>query len=155
MKMGLDSYLLSWRNLLFQLYSSCVISGNDIFALPFQTRLTCLLSGLCCITIAVFSSPAFVQFLIGPYRIFPKTLYYATGLSVVTLVHWMTYFMIPSTLKTPPHIISYIIERVLQITSFDDVSPSISAHGKKNFELISKKMKNDTHIKAASLVSIL
>lgn len=121
----------------------------------FMTTLTCLLSGLCCVSIAVLCSPIFVRLAIGPYTMYPGTMNWAIGLSLVTLLHWLARLILPSTLSTPPRILTLIMDRLAEVTSLSDIVAMIQTQGNKGMVLLPKTMKNmkyGKHIKVASVI---
>ncbi|XP_045137668.1 uncharacterized protein LOC123519976 [Portunus trituberculatus] len=77
-----------------------------------MTGISTLLSALCCVTVAVITSPVIVKMLIQPGYIDPDTMYLSIGLSVVTFLHVIACVGFSSASRSPPRIVNTILNSV-------------------------------------------
>lgn len=82
---------------------------NDSFSI-LQTTVTCILSTLCCIAVAVLNSPVVLKVMSNTDRIYPETMYFTIGLSVVLFLHVVASLVFPIGSRSPPGIISKICD---------------------------------------------
>lgn len=78
-----------------------------------MTGISTLLSAVCCVTVAIITSPVIVRVVIQPQYIYPKTMYFAIGLSVVTFLHVIACVVFPTALRSPPEIVDTILNSVV------------------------------------------
>ncbi|XP_045138128.1 uncharacterized protein LOC123520177 isoform X3 [Portunus trituberculatus] len=76
-----------------------------------MTGISTLLSALCCVAVAVITSPVIVKILIQPRYIYPETMYFSIGLSVVTFLHLIACVGF-STASRSPQIVNKILNSV-------------------------------------------
>lgn len=75
-----------------------------------MTTVTCILSTLCCIAVAVLNSPVVLKVMSNTDRIYPETMYFTIGLSVVLFLHVVASLVFPIGSRSPPGIISKICD---------------------------------------------
>lgn len=90
---------------------------NDLFFSIFQTAVTSLLSALCCVTVAVLSSPVVMKMISTSFFIYPQTMYFAIGLSVVTFVHVVACLIFPTSSRSSPDFVKFSNLLVSSISS--------------------------------------
>ena len=80
----------------------------------FQTGISTLLSALCCVIVAVITSPVIVKTFIQPSYVYPDAMYFSIGLSVVTFLHVIACVGF-STASRSPEIVNKILSSVVPI----------------------------------------